>query len=127
MNHWISYLQVTVVSRISPGCLQSLRDGKALISRIFLYCRKLCGDVGSQLLVLVCDFIVNGNCVFHKAEQFIDYSLAIASICRRRPFNTASIVEQFLIPNWIGMFGGLFQTDFEHFHFFVSFLVVALQ
>jgi thiosulfate reductase cytochrome b subunit len=78
-------------------------------------------------MVLVCDFIVNGNCVFHKAEQFIRYSRAIASICGRRPFYTASMAEQFVTPNWIGMFGGLFLTDFEHFHFFVSFLVVALQ
>jgi len=56
------YLQMAVVSRISSGCLQSLRDGKALISRSFLCrCKKLCGDVGSRLLVLFCDFIVNGN------------------------------------------------------------------
>jgi hypothetical protein len=120
--------QMTVVSRISSGCLQPLRVGKALILRIFLYCcRKLCGDVRSQLLVLVRDFIFNGNCGFHKAQQFINYSRAIASICGRRPFYTASIVERFVTPNWIGRFGGLFQTDFEPFHFFVSFLVVALQ
>lgn len=87
----------------------------------------MCGNVGSQLLVLVCDFIVNGNYVLHKAEQFINYSRAITSICGRRAFYTPSIVEQFVTPSWIGMFGGLFQTDFEHFHFFVSFLVVALQ
>lgn len=90
---------MAVVSRISSGCLQSLLDDRALISRIFMYCRKLCGDVGSQLMVLVCDFIVNGNCVFHKAEQFISYSRAIASICGRRPFYTASIVEQFVTPS----------------------------
>jgi len=125
------YLQMAVVTRISSGCLQSLCDGKALISRSFFFffcsCRKLCGDVGSRLLVLVCDFIVNGNYVFHKAEQFINYNRAIASICGRRPFHRASIVEQFLTSNWIGLFEGLFQTHFEHFHFFVSFLVIALQ
>jgi hypothetical protein len=37
------YLQMAVVSRISCGCGQSLRGGKELISRSFLYrCRKLC-------------------------------------------------------------------------------------
>lgn len=72
------------------------------------------------------DFIVNRNYVFHKAEQF-NYIRAIANICGRRPFHRASIVKQLLTSNWIGIFEGLFQTDFEHFHFFVSFLVAALQ
>jgi hypothetical protein len=126
LNHWTSYLHYDgfenkfLLSSVFPFW-QS-----ANFVNFFILLQKIVWGCWIDLLVLVCGFIARTTCS-HKAEHFINYSRAITIICGRRPFYTASIVEQFITPNWIGMFGGLFQTDSEHLHFFVSFLVVALQ